>query len=247
MKAIGVIPARWQSTRFPGKSLAILCGKPLIAWVIENARRARLLDSLLVATDDERIMQVARNCGAEAVMTRTDHPSGTDRVAEAVQNVETDIVVNIQGDEPLVDPKLIDRMVRALLARRDWDMVTAAAPITRRDQVKASGVVKVVCDREGRALYFSRSVIPFARGDPEGISALSLYRRHIGIYAYRKDFLKCLVATPPCELEQTECLEQLRALFIGGRILVLDSREQGIGVDTPEDLQYVARLISANP
>jgi len=244
MRAVGVIPARWHSTRFPGKSLAVLCGKPLIVWVVENARRARMLDALIVATDDERILRAVRDCGVEAVLTRAEHPSGTDRVAEAVRNVEADIVVNIQGDEPLIDPGLIDRLVRALLARRDWDMATAAAPMVRREQVAVPGVVKVVCDAEGRALYFSRSVIPFARGAPEGIGPVPLYRRHIGIYAYRKTFLERLVATPPCELEQTECLEQLRALFIGARILVLDSHEQGIGVDTPEDLEYVAQLIA---
>ncbi|MCX7592064.1 MAG: 3-deoxy-manno-octulosonate cytidylyltransferase [Kiritimatiellae bacterium] len=243
MRAIGVIPARWQSTRFPGKSLAMLCGKPLLAWVIENARRARMLDGVIVATDDERIFRTATSCGVTAVMTRSDHPSGTDRVAEAVRDVDVEVVVNIQGDEPLLDPALVDRMVRALMARRDWDMVTAAAPITRPDLLAAPGVVKVVCDAEGRALYFSRSVIPFCRATG-GIGELTLYRRHVGIYAYRKVFLERLVATAPCTLEKTESLEQLRALHIGGRILVLETREEGIGVDTPEDLEYVGRLIS---
>jgi len=197
-----------------------------------------MLDDLLVATDDRRIAVAIRGTGVKAVMTSADHPSGTDRIAEALGKTSADVVINIQGDEPLVDPGLIDRLARAMLAG-EWDMATAAAPLSRKNDLNKPSVVKVVWNRDGQALYFSRSVIPFLRdGDVE---SAGIYWRHIGIYAYRVPFLRKLVKTPQCTLEKAEKLEQLRALHIGGRMLVLKAKHSGIGVDTPADVKYVER------
>jgi 3-deoxy-manno-octulosonate cytidylyltransferase (CMP-KDO synthetase) len=241
VKIVGVIPARWGSTRFPGKSLAPICGKPLIQWVVEAALRAKSMHSLVVATDDERIMDVVRKLGVTVVMTKPDHPSGTDRIAEAVRNISADVVINIQGDEPLIDPKLIDNIAGVMQAGEKWDMATAAAPISSEGDLVNPAVVKVVWDAKGKALYFSRSVIPFVREKTE--SANVRHWRHIGIYAYTKAFLGRFVKTPPCALEQAEKLEQLRALHIGGRIAVIQANEAGIGVDRPEDVKYVEEVI----
>jgi 3-deoxy-manno-octulosonate cytidylyltransferase (CMP-KDO synthetase) len=242
MGTIGVIPARYASTRFPGKILAMICGKPLICWVVENACRASRLDEIIVATDDKRIADTVKGSGAVAVMTREDHQSGTDRIAEAVEGRDADVIVNIQGDEPLIDPGLIDRLAARIEESSDWDMATAAAAVTDADMLRRPQVVKVVCDARGRALYFSRSVIPHVR-DGAIEDNLGLYRRHIGIYAYRREFLARMVAEPLCELEKAEKLEQLRALHIGGRIAVLETDESGVGVDTPEDAGIVEREI----
>lgn len=237
-KIVGVIPARWGSTRFPGKSLTPICGKPLIQWVIERARQAKKIGKLIVATDDGRIRNAATELGVEVVMTRSDHPSGTDRIAEAIRDVEADVVVNIQGDEPAIAPALIDELAYFLATNRDWDMATAAAPIEDVAEVQKPSVVKVVWDHDGRALYFSRSVIPHLREKDSGVTGRDpLYWRHIGIYAYRRTFLQKLVATPPCLLEKVEKLEQLRALYLGCRMKVLRARDIGIGVDTPEDIK----------
>lgn len=241
MKAVGVIPARWGSTRFPGKSLAPICGKPLIHWVIENARRARSLGELLVATDDDRIARAAAAAGARAVMTRPDHPSGTDRVAEAAAGSASAIVVNVQGDEPLLDPAVIDRLV-ARLEEGGWDMSTAVTPIRDESMLQNPGVVKAVWDARGGALYFSRALIPHVR-DRDMPAGAKLHWRHLGLYGYRREFLDRLVKTPPCDLERAEKLEQLRALYIGGRIAIVETDEEGIGVDTPEDVAYVEALI----
>lgn len=234
---LGVIPARWGSTRFPGKSLAPICGKPLIQWVVERARRAKRLNALLVATDDERIRKAVLPLGVEAVMTRPDHPSGTDRIAEAIRGRKADVVLNIQGDEPMIDPKLIDRLAGVMAEDERWDMATAAAPIRSPEEIGNPAVVKVVWAEDGQALYFSRSVIPHLREKDSGAEGPEpLYWRHIGLYAYRRVFLDKLVATAPCLLEKTEKLEQLRALWLGGRIKVLQTADAGIGVDTPEDV-----------
>ncbi len=230
---IGVIPARWGSTRLPGKALAMLCGRPLIQWVLERVRLARYLDDVIVATDDERIREAVMRIGGKAVLTRPDHPSGTDRVAEAVAGLPAGVVINIQGDEPLMDPELIDGLAKVMVDELEWDMATAAAPVQGEEELNKSSVVKVVWDKGGRALYFSRSVIPFVRDTrPDGLR----HWRHVGIYAYRRAFLERLVATPPCVLEMAEKLEQLRALHLGARIKVMQTREAGIGVDTPEDI-----------
>ncbi len=238
----GVIPARWGSTRLPGKSLTPLCGKPLIRWVMEAVNRAERLDAVVVATDDERIRDVVQSVGGTAVMTRVDHPSGTDRVAEAVACLDADVVINIQGDEPLIDPAVIDGLAALMLGDPAWDMATAATPIVRPEELSNPSVVKVVFDAAHRALYFSRSAIPFVRDEDDG-GAQGLHWRHLGIYAYRRAFLERLVSTPVCALERAEKLEQLRALHIGARMAVMETDDEGMGVDTPEDVQYVEALL----
>jgi 3-deoxy-manno-octulosonate cytidylyltransferase (CMP-KDO synthetase) len=228
-----VIPARWASTRLPGKALVPLCGKPLIQWVLERTRLARRLDEVLVATDDERIRSAVEALGGKAVMTKPDHPSGTDRVAEAVAGRPGDVVINIQGDEPLIDPELINRLAEVMVGEQEWDMATAATPIQTDEELHKASVVKAVWGERGQALYFSRSVIPFVRDSrPTGLQ----HWRHVGIYAYRRAFLETLIRTPPCLLEQAEKLEQLRALHLGARMKVLETQEVSVGVDTPEDV-----------
>ena len=243
-RAIGVIPSRWGSTRFPGKSLAPVGGKPLLAWVVQRARQARRLAEILVATDDARIAAAAESFGVAVAMTSPDHPSGTDRIAEAIRGQAADVVVNVQGDEPLIDPALIDRVAGTLLDAADWDMATAAAPIRSAEELHNSDVVKVVRARDGRALYFSRSVIPHVRGAPAGHPPVpGEHFRHIGIYGYRRAFLERLVREPPCALENLEKLEQLRALSIGCRMAVLDGEAFGIGVDSPADVPKAEALL----
>lgn len=242
MRVIGLIPARWGSTRFPGKSLAPILGRPLIAWVIDAAREARLLDRVVLATDDSRIAEAAVRWGADVVMTRADHASGTDRVAEAAQPSDADIVVNIQGDEPLVPPAVIDGLVEAMQATGDADMATVVCPLTDARDLNAASVVKVVADGRDRALYFSRLPIPACRdGKPRLVGGD--YLRHIGLYAYRGGFLKRLVREPPCRLEQLESLEQLRALHLGGHIQLVRAAFDGTGVDNPEDVARVEALL----
>jgi len=240
--AVGVLPARWGSTRFPGKSLAPVAGKPLIVRVLERARMARRLREILVATDDERIRQAVERAGGRVVMTRPDHPSGTDRVAEAVSGMSDGIVANIQGDEPLIDPELIDRLVDVMVSEPGWDMATAASPIAGEAEAAMPSVCKVVMGAGDRAVYFSRHPIPFVR-DAAFRAAGTLRWRHIGIYLYRREFLDRLVAEPPCLLEKAECLEQLRALHMGARIKVLRTREAGSGVDEPGDIGRVEAII----
>ncbi len=236
-QVLGVIPARWGSTRFPGKALAPIAGKPLIQWVVERARQARRLGELIVATDDERIGKVVEGLGVRAVRTRPDHPSGTDRVAEAVSGMRCEVVVNIQGDEPLISPELIDELASVLLEDTSWDMATAATPIVSAADAANPSVVKVVRALDGQALYFSRAVIPHVREKAAGTPGMDrLYWRHIGIYAYRRPCLERLVATEPCALERAEKLEQLRALYLGCRMKVVETADAGVGVDTPEDV-----------
>ncbi|MFO7870866.1 MAG: 3-deoxy-manno-octulosonate cytidylyltransferase [Kiritimatiellia bacterium] len=243
MRVVGVIPARWGSTRFPGKSLADIAGRTLVAWVAATARHAGSLDELLVATDDERIAAAAEAAGAEAVMTSAGHPSGTDRVAEAVSARKADIIVNIQGDEPVLDESLIDRLTDRLEKDERWDMATAAYPIDSEEVLNNPAAVKVVCDRDGRALYFSRAPIPFVRdGGGDGETG-PFHFRHLGIYAYRRTFLDRLVSEKPCAMEKAEKLEQLRALYIGGAIAVEESAADGLGVDTPEDAKRAEKVL----
>jgi 3-deoxy-manno-octulosonate cytidylyltransferase (CMP-KDO synthetase) len=243
-RAVGVIPARYGSTRLPGKSLVPLCGKPLVQWVYERARQARRLSDLCVATDDERIRRAVESFGGRVAMTRADHPSGTDRVAEAARGLGAEVVVNIQGDEPLIDPALIDRLAGAF-DEPGWDMATAATPIARAAELANPAVVKVVTARDGAALYFSRAAIPHER-DPGSIPTGTVAcRRHIGIYAYRAAFLERLVREPPSLLERIEKLEQLRALELGARIRVVDAASAGVGVDTPEDVPAAEAALRA--
>jgi 3-deoxy-manno-octulosonate cytidylyltransferase (CMP-KDO synthetase) len=241
-RVIGVIPARYASTRLPAKALVLLCGKPLIVRVLERVRRAERLDEVLVATDDERIAAVVRQAGGVAVMTRPDHPSGTDRVAEAVAGREAEVIVNIQGDEPLIDPGLINRLADVMVREAHWDMATAATPIREAGDLGKSSIVKAVWAADGRALYFSRALIPFVRDQaPAGLR----HWRHLGIYAYRRAFLTRLVATPPCMLEQAEKLEQLRALHLGAALKVIETDDTGMGVDTPEDVPRAEQALRA--
>jgi 3-deoxy-manno-octulosonate cytidylyltransferase (CMP-KDO synthetase) len=235
MRVVGVIPSRWASTRLPGKSLIPLCGKPLVQWVVERARKATRLDELIVATDDERIRAAVAPLGVPVILTATDHPSGTDRIAEAIRGRKADIIINIQGDEPLIDPALIDQLAMELIQQSDWDMATVATPVTDPEDLTSRSVTKVVWNRAGQALYFSRAAIPCVR-DPGRLPAGLTYYRHVGIYAYRKTFLDRMVATPPCIMEQAEGLEQLRALDLGARIKVIVAPYEGLGVDVPEDV-----------
>ncbi len=242
---VGVIPSRWGSTRFPGKSLAVIAGKPMIQWVVERVKQAGKLDAVIVATDDARIADCVHGLGIKDVavaMTSPDHPSGTDRIAEAVQDLDIDAVINVQGDEPLIDPALIDELAEEI-SSGEWDMVTAATPITDESQISDPSVVKALFNRHGQALYFSRSTIPHIR-EPEGVSKSGIYWRHIGIYAYRRDYLLKLVAEPPCALEQLEKLEQLRALDMGCRMKVIQTEDFGIGVDTPSDVAKAEALLA---
>lgn len=243
MKTYGIIPSRFGSSRFPGKPLAILAGKPLVAWVVEAAKKAKSLDEVLVATDDERIAAAVESNGGRAVMTPSELPSGTDRIACAAGDfADDDILVNIQGDEPLIDPALVDELVAKLKTDARWSMATAVTPIKTAQDLAAKTVVKVVLDRDGGALYFSRAPIPCDR-DRESDLSSGLYVRHLGIYAYRGEFLRRYIAEPPCELEKTEKLEQLRALWMGAKIAVVQTNDEGVGVDTPEDAVRVERIL----
>ncbi len=248
MKICGIIPSRFGSSRFPGKPLAMLAGKPLVAWVVEAVKKARRLDEVIVATDDQRIADAVAAHGGKAVMTPSELPSGTDRIACAAREflggdfADDDILVNIQGDEPLIDPALVDALAAKLADDPRWDMATAVSPIRSADDFAARSVVKVVLDRDGGALYFSRSPIPCVRdGEPDFASGL--FVRHLGIYAYRGAFLRRYVAEAPCELEKAEKLEQLRALWMGAKIAVVATDDVGVGVDTPEDAVRVERLL----
>ena len=245
MQILGVIPSRYGSSRFPGKPLALLCGKPLVTWVVEAAKRAKTLTRVIVATDDERIKAAVEANGGMAAMTPSELPSGTDRIACAAGDfADDDILVNIQGDEPLIAPELIDALAGRLLDDPKWDMTTAVTPIRRKEDLAAKTVVKVVLDREDGALYFSRLPIPCDR-DHEPDLASGLYVRHLGIYAYRGAFLKRYIAEKPCALEKTEKLEQLRALWMGAKIAVIRTEDEGVGVDTPEDAVRVEALLKS--
>lgn len=243
MKTYGIIPSRFGSSRFPGKPLAVLAGKPLVAWVVEAVKKAKSLDEVLVATDDERIVAAVEQYGGRAVMTPSELPSGTDRIACAAGDfADDDILVNVQGDEPLIDPALVDALVAKLKNDPRWSMATAVTPIKSAQDFAAKTVVKVVLDRDDGALYFSRAPIPCDR-DNEPDFAGGLYVRHLGIYAYRGAFLRRYIAEAPCDLEKTEKLEQLRALWMGAKIAVVRTEDEGVGVDTPEDAKRVERIL----
>ncbi|MCX7717116.1 MAG: 3-deoxy-manno-octulosonate cytidylyltransferase [Candidatus Sumerlaeaceae bacterium] len=247
MKVVGVIPARYASTRLPAKPLHPIAGKPLVQWVWEAASRAQTLNELVVATDDERIAATARGFGAEVAMTPAECPSGTDRVAAALEGREADIAVNIQGDEPLMPAENIDACVRALLSQPDAAVSTPMVPLNHAADLEAPHVVKVVTDSRGWALYFSRSPIPNrSRLTPEETAATRpLAMKHLGLYVYRRDALKAFVAMKPSRYELIEKLEQLRFLEAGYRILMVPVTGDSIGVDTPEDAEAVERMLAA--
>ncbi|MDB6026430.1 MAG: 3-deoxy-manno-octulosonate cytidylyltransferase [Verrucomicrobiales bacterium] len=245
MKIIGVIPARFASTRFPGKPLALIAGKPLIQHVVEQCEKAKSLSEVIVATDDTRIWEVAQNfCRCE--MTSPDHPSGSDRIAEIAAGIKCDAVVCIQGDEPLINPDVIDAVAKAL---EGCEMSTAATPIRELSEYDNPNVVKVVVNSSGRALYFSRRTIPFLR-DAASRSAVEQlaafpFLKHLGIYGYRSETLLRLVKFPVSPLENAEKLEQLRALENGIQIAVVKVEHDSIGVDRPEDVQRVEAILNA--
>ncbi len=240
-KILGVIPARFASSRFPGKALATVAGRPLLEHVYSRASQARYLTEVVIATDDERIARACRSFGAPVRMTREDHASGTDRAAEVAASSDASVIVNIQGDEPLIDPGAIDTAVLALLDAPDVPMATLKKRIEHDEEILNPNVVKVVSARNGDAIYFSRSPIPYYRSGPEQ------YFKHIGLYVYRREFLLRYSDLPVGPLEQAEKLEQLRALENGYRIRVTETEYESLGVDTPEDLERVAALFSAAP
>jgi 3-deoxy-manno-octulosonate cytidylyltransferase (CMP-KDO synthetase) len=259
VRALGVIPARFASSRFPGKPLASLGNKTLIEIVAERVAAARLLERVIVATDDERIADVCVAAGVEVRITSADHPSGTDRVAEVVRASDQrwDVVVNVQGDEPFVTPTSLDGLVRTFEDDASTEIATLAEPVERIDELLDRNVVKVVTDLDGRALYFSRSPIPYYSGGPSSAdlaralesrpTGLSGYLKHQGIYAYRTTALHALAALTPSPLERDEGLEQLRALQAGMRIRVLASDFRSVGVDTPADLERAVALLGETP
>ena len=235
MKSIIVIPARYGSTRFPGKSLARLLGRPMIQWVWEAASRSRLCDQVIVATDDDRIADVAAKFGADVVMTKKSHLSGTDRVAEVADKVSAQLYVNVQGDEPLLSPGAVDDLIRGMAESPRIPIGTLAHRIDKAAEWQSPEVVKVVCNRHNEALYFSRSPLPFMRA----WNAKARLLRHVGIYAYRANALATFVALKPSALELAESLEQLRALEHGMTIQVIETKYRCLGVDTPSDLARV--------
>lgn len=241
-KILGVIPARFASTRFPGKVLAQIAGKTMLQHVYERASLCTYLTKVIIGTDDDRVYAVAKSFGARVRMTLADHVSGTDRVAEVASAEDAAIIVNIQGDEPLISPAAIDAAVLPLVHEPDLVMGTLKKRIEDPREIADPNVVKVVTDRAGDAIYFSRCAIPFDREK----SAAAPYFKHIGLYVYQRDFLLAYSALPVGPLETAERLEQLRALENGYRIRVVETEYESLGVDTPEDLQRVSKLFDAS-
>lgn len=238
MKVVGIIPSRYKSSRFEGKPLAIIAGKTMIRRVYEQAQKAKKIDKIYVATDDNRIRSEAESFGARVIMTSPDHASGTDRVAEAIYNIDCDIVINIQGDEPLINPEVLDALAIAMINEPDIPMATLIIPITDMKVVQDPNVSKVVKDKNGFALYCSRAAIPFARDG----NWTNVYKQ-LGIYAYRRDFLLKFASMGCSAYENIEKLEQLRALENGYKLKTVETKYDSIGVDIPEDVKKVERLL----
>ncbi len=241
-RILGIIPARIASSRFPGKVLASLAGKPMLQHVWQRAKQSRYLDDVLIATDDERVAGVVREFGGRVRMTRADHPSGTDRLAEVASSESAALYVNIQGDEPLIDPQAIDAAILSVHGDETVAMGTLKKEIFDPTDIVNTNVVKVVTNLLGDAIYFSRCPIPYERDCRNGPP---LYFKHIGLYVYRRDFLLRYPDLTIGPLEQAERLEQLRALENGYRIRVVNTEYESLGVDTPEDLERVSQLFSA--
>ncbi len=235
-KIIGVIPARYGSTRFAGKPLIKILQKPLLQWVIEGAREATLLDDLFVATDDERIAELSESLKVKTIMTPSDLPSGSDRVWAVVKDIPCEYVINIQGDEPLLTGKVLDTLAGVL--KGDVQLATLARPIKSLEELKNPAFAKIALNNKGEALYFSRSPIPFSQNEE-----LSGHLKHIGLYGYKKSCLEKFCNQGPVELERTERLEQLRALWMGIRIKVVLTDYESWGVDEPKDVVQVEQLI----
>lgn len=239
MDVVGIIPARYASTRFEGKVLANILGKPMIQHVWERAKQANLLDDLIIACDDDRVKKAAEGFGAKVVYTSKAHESGSDRLTEIVQPLDVKIVINIQADEPLIDPAMINNLASTMLEDDTLVMATLIKRIQNEDEIVNPNIVKVVIDKDNFALYFSRANIPYPREESGGV-----YYKHLGIYAYTKDFLFVFKNLPESNLEKTEKLEQLRALEGGYKIKTVETDVETVGVDTPEDLDIVKRKIS---
>ena len=234
MKTICVIPARYASTRLPGKPLKDICGKPMICRVYDRAKLAKNISEVIVATDDERILKAVEENSGKAMMTRSDHKTGTDRLAEVAEKYsDADVVINVQGDEPLIEPSLIEELAEQF-NDATLQMATVATELSDEEEMKNPNNVKVVIDRNNNALYFSRSLIPY----PRNLGKAKVFK-HIGIYAYRRSFLLEYAKMSPTELEQAESLEQLRAIENGYKIRVIKSDCKFVGVDTEEDLKLV--------
>jgi 3-deoxy-manno-octulosonate cytidylyltransferase (CMP-KDO synthetase) len=254
IKAVAIIPARYDSVRLPGKALLEIAGKPMICWVAERALAARSVSRVIVATDDDRIFEAVKSSGSEAVMTRADHPSGTDRIAEVAQALDEDIIVNVQGDEPAISPETIDAAVSALVEDPECGIATTWEPMESAADILSSDVVKIVVDENDRAVYFSRSPVPYPRdavrqhgGLQQALendsSLLARFRKHTGLYVYRREVLLALASWRQTELERTESLEQLRALGHGVKIKAIKATTASIGVDTLEDLERARRSL----
>jgi 3-deoxy-manno-octulosonate cytidylyltransferase (CMP-KDO synthetase) len=243
MKTAIVIPARYASSRLPGKPLLRQTGKYLVQHVYERACQAKCAGNVIVATDDPRIVAAVESFGGRVMMTRRDHPSGTDRVAEVAETIDADLLINLQGDEPLIDPSSLDLLAELLTNHPTADMATLAVPLRSIEQWQNPNCVKVVCDANGRALYFSRRPIPFVRdGEPDFAAVPPRFLQHLGVYAYRRRFLMQLATLPPVPLEKLEKLEQLRVLAHGRAIQVGIIDQAGIGVDTYEDYERFVRM-----
>ncbi|MGA8869946.1 MAG: 3-deoxy-manno-octulosonate cytidylyltransferase [Candidatus Acidiferrales bacterium] len=240
-RVLAVIPARHGSTRFPGKALAPIAGKPMIQHVVERIRGARLVTDVVVATDDARIKKAVEDFGGQAMMTRMDHRTGTDRVAEVAIHREADVYVNVQGDEPLIDPGTIDEVVVAMLEDDSVRIAGPCVPITHANDIMDPNITKVVRDFDGNALYFSRAPIPWVRDRNE--SVVAHHWKHIGLYAFRRDALLDFPTLPPGDLERVEQLEQLRWLENGYRIRIVESQYDAVSVDVPADIERVEKLL----
>ena len=238
-KVIIIIPARYGSTRFKGKPLAEIDGKPMIYYVYQVSKKVKCVDDVIVATDDERIKNAVEKFNGKAVMTSKEHKTGTERIAEVAKNINADIIVNVQGDEPLISSKVIEQAVMPLIEDKNIKTCTLMTKITKKAEYNDTNIVKVITDKEGFALYFSRSLIPYPREKEH----LKIYK-HIGIYVYRKDFLLELADMQPTPLEQIECLEQLRVLENGFKIKVVETNYDSISVDTPRDLEVVKKIMN---
>ena len=242
MKIIGIIPARYGSTRLEGKPLKDICGKPMIQRVYEAAQQAQLLDEVYVATDDQRIVAAVEQFGGNVRLTSPDHKTGTDRIAEVAAGLDVEIVVNLQGDEPLLNPAMIDEVIQPFVNEPTLPMSTLCVPILEEEALHDPNVVKAVFDQRGYALYFSRSLIPY----PRKRDNFQAYE-HLGLYAYRKNFLMTYIALPQSRLEMNESLEQLRVLEAGYKLKVVVSAHpyDGVSVDTQEDLERVRQIVQA--
>ena len=251
MKIVAVIPARWQSTRLKGKVLVKIKGKPMVQHVWERLKKAQEIDNIVIAVDKEKVKKAVESFGAKCILTSSEHPSGTDRIAEIAQTVEADVFVNVQADEPLIDPAMVDELAQVFKYEHNINMATLITRIHKKQDIFNPNVIKVVVDRKGFALYFSRSPIPYVRDDgTETISCdmgqtsdiSASYFKHIGLYAYTKDFLFKYTGFPKSMLENEEKLEQLRVLEHGYKIKTVETRHETISVDTQEDLDRVREM-----